>query len=34
MFFKICGYKNSHFGICLKSLPETATSFDEVFNNQ
>ena len=23
------GYKNSRFGICLKSLPETTTAFDE-----
>ena len=33
MFFKMRGYKNSHFGICLKSLPETASGFDEAFNN-
>ena len=29
----MCGYKDSRFGICLKSLPETATGFDEAFNN-
>ena len=29
MFIKMFGYKNSRFGICLKSLPETTTAFDE-----
>ena len=29
MFIKMFGYKNSRFGICLKSLPETTTGFDE-----
>ena len=31
---KKCGYKNSHFGIFLKSLPETTSGFDEAFNSR
>ena len=29
----MCGFKNIRSGICSKSLSETATGFDEAFNN-